>query len=158
MPTKTLKADAFIAYRFYADAVIAGRSFTADAWIMGDRWRHHRVRDHYGAESDLYVVLDSAIGPYDAGAPIHWVLEDMLARLSALENSERRRFTFVADAWLALSGTYGHGVVLADAAIKRTGMSGSFTANAYYRRGWASFTADAVISQVTSFTADAFLV
>ena len=139
---------------FTADAIVAARSFTADAWIMGDRWKHHRVRDHFGMESDLYVSLSADVGPYVAFTPVHFVLEDMLARLERLENSNRVRDSFTADGWIAASGTYGLGIIRADAVIKDAG-SGSFTADAILVTG-GSFTANAII--MPSFTANAYIV
>lgn len=140
---------------FTADAVIAARRFTADAWIMGERWRHHRTRDHFGIESDLYVVLSEDVGPYVAFTPIHYVLEDILDRLAFLEDYERTRRTFTADAWLAASGTYGRGAIFTDSVIKKTITGNSFTADARIARG-GSFTANAYIQLV--FTANAYII
>jgi len=140
---------------FTADAAVYAHHIRADAWIMVDRWKHHRIRDHFGVESDLYVALSSNVGPYVAYTPIHWVLDDMVSRIEALENNNRRRAEFTADAFIALSGTYGRGVVWADAAITKSGLSGSFTADAMVVGG-GSLTADAWIQ--AAFTADAYIV
>ena len=140
---------------FSADAVISPHSFTADAWILGERARHHRVRDHFGSDSDLYIVLDTNIGPYVAFTPVHYVLEDMVSRIEALENNDRVRASFTADAFLATSGTWGQGFVTADAVIEKLGLSDTFTADAAIALG-GTFTADAWIAG--SFTADAWIV
>jgi len=137
-----------------ADATIYPHHFKADAWILGERWKHHRVRDHFGIESDLYVALSSDIGPYVAFTPIHYVLEDMVARIGALENNNRVRASFTADAWVAVSGEYGRGIFTADA-ITEAEQTGSITADAVVILG-GQFTADAII--MPSFTADAFIV
>lgn len=129
--------------------------FTANAWILGGPWQHHRLRDHYGVETDLFVVLSEDVGPYAAFTPLHFVIEDMVSRILALENGERQAGSFTASAWIATSGTYGRGVIFADSVIRRTGMSGSFTVNAVITRG-GSFTADAFIQ--LAFTADAYIV
>jgi hypothetical protein len=130
-------------------------SFSADAWILAaDRWRHHRLRDHFGADSDLYIMLSENIGKYIAYTPVHWVLEDMIARITALETGRKSWSSFTADAWIATSGSYEAGIFTADAVVQGS-RSGSFTANAYIIRG-GSFTADAII--MPSFTADAFIV
>jgi len=145
MPTATLTAD----------AVVAPLRITADAWIADERWRHHRIRDHMGAESDLYVVLSERIGPYEMYTPIHWVIDDMVTRILALESGNKvLNLSFVADAWIAVSGTYQRGNWVVDAVIGKS-QSGSFKADAVLSRGGA-ITADAVI--MPSFTADAFIV
>lgn len=137
-----------------ADAVISYRGFTADAWILGDRQKHHRVRDHFGIESDLYVALSSNVGPYVAYTPVHWVLSDMIDRLARLENNNRVRADFTADAFIAANGTYGLGFVVADAVTKDSA-SGSFTADAVF--GYSgSITADAVIAG--GILADAYII
>ena len=136
------------------DAEIASRRFTADAWILGDRWRHHRVRDHFGPESDLYVVLSQDIGKYALGTPIHWVIVDLVARITSLEDSDRHIGSVSMDAFIAASGTYGAGIMYADAVVFST-ESATFTADASIAHGGV-FTADALI--VGGFTADAFIV
>jgi hypothetical protein len=123
-------------------------SFTLDAFIQGQRWRHHRVRDHTGAESDLYVVLSEDIGKYPAFTPIHHVLADMAARLAYLEDWDRTHASFTLDAVI------GSQVITLDAAIAGTA-SGSFTIDAYLNHA-SSFTLDAVL--VGRLTLDAFIV
>jgi len=140
---------------FTADAVVGPRSFTADAWILRLRPQHHRVRDHYGPESDLFVVLDSDVGPYKGGTPLHFVIEDILERLLSLETATKVRSSVTAEAWLALTGTYGRGVLYADAVIFKADTSGSLVSDAWLSGG-GSITADAWIQ--AGFTADAYLV
>ena len=159
MPSSSFLADAVLLVSqsgsLTADATVVARHFTGDAWIIGERVKHHRVHDHYGAESDLVVVLSSDVGPYVAYTPIHWVLADMLSRLEQLENANRRRSSFTGDAWLAVSGTYGRGTFTADAMFHRDGMTGSFTGDAWFTRG-GSFTGDAWIQ--ATFTGDAYII
>ena len=138
-----------------ADAVIAARGFTADAWIIGGRQRHHRVRDHFGAESDLYVVLSEDIGPYIAYTPIHWVLADFVERIEALENTNRHRANLTADAFLAANGTYGQGFFTADAVKAETITVATLTADAVFGYG-GTFTADAFLAG--AITMDAYIV
>lgn len=134
---------------FTGDSEIVARHFYGDAWIIADRWRHHRIRDHEGAESDLYVVLAANVGPYVAGTPIHYVLEDMVARLLALESATRQRGSFTGDAWISDDAFTG------DAMIHRPDITGSFTGDAEIVRGGA-FTGDAWIQ--AAFTGDAFII
>jgi len=152
-PLKGFVADAIIkgprSASFSADAIIGARYFTADAWIVAERWTHDRVRDHHGAESDLNVVLEADIGPYAAYTPIHYVFEGLHDRLVQLESSNRVRSSFTADA--VISGN----AILADAIIHKPDVTASFTADAVLIRG-GSFTADAWIQ--AGFTADAFIV
>jgi len=138
-----------------ADAVVAARGFTADAWILGGRQRHHRVRDHFGAESDLYVALSADVGPYIAYTPIHWVLSDLVSRIAALENNNRVRSSLTADAFLAANGTYGRGFFTADAVKTETITVATLTADAVFAYG-GSITADAFIAG--AITMDAFIV
>lgn len=145
MPSATLTSDAVIApYRLFADA-----------WIVAEHWRHHRVYDHYGIESDLYVALSEQVGKYAAYTPVHFVLEDMIARIEALESSSKRRASFTFDAWIATSGTYGMGVLFTDAIVFRSGLSDSFTIDAVITRGGA-FTVDAYVAG--GIRVDAFIV
>jgi hypothetical protein len=140
---------------FSADAFIGGY-FTIDAWVLADRWKHHRTRDHWGAESDLYIVLSSSIGKYAEGTPVHYVLEDMLYRIQQVEDNNRVWGDFALDAWLAVSGTYGQGVIDFDAVIKGTliGDDYRFTADADIIAG--TFTVDARVTP--SFTISAFVI
>ena len=58
-------------------------SFTLSSWIIAERQRHHRVRDHFGNELATDVVLDEAVGRYPAETPIQSVIADLYARLIA---------------------------------------------------------------------------
>jgi len=140
---------------FTTDAEIAPLRFTADAWIMAERWKHHRVRDHFGIESDLYVALSERVGKYEAFTPIHWVLVDIVARIDALEDSDRVRSSFVADALIAANGTWGLGFWAADATFMRSYSVSTLTVDAVLARG-GSFSADAVV--MPRLTIDAFIV
>ena len=153
MATGTFTADAAITSgqsgTFTVDAEIANRSFTIDAFILNSNaQRHHRIRDHYGADSDLNVVLSKNIGKYVAYTPVHWVLEDLLARIALLEDYDHVRSSFTVDAYITTNSIY------IDAVIGSTS-AGSFTVDAYIILG-SSFTIDAVI--MPSFTIDAFIV
>lgn len=143
---------------FTTDAYIVARHFSVDAWILGAGQKHHRVRDHFGPESDLYVVLDATIGKYIEGTPVHWVIADMVERLSFLEDWNRVRDSFTLDAWLASSGTYGQGVFSIDSVVEATvtftGSSG-IKVDAWVITG-GSFSLDATI--MPSFTIDAFII
>lgn len=163
MPSASFTTDAIVkdiqTGQFTLDAEVIPYRFTIDAWILSERWRHHRVRDHYGPESDLYVVLSSPIGKYAQGTPVHWVIDDLLTRLQFLEDWDRvRGNSFTMDAFLAVSGTYGQGIFTADAIVEATqtftGSSG-IKLDAYIITG-GSFTIDAVL--VPRFTIDAFIV
>jgi hypothetical protein len=133
---------------FSLDSVVAARGFTLDAWIAVARWQHHRVRDHFGPESDLFVILSEDVGQYPTGTPVHWVIADLVARILALENSDRTRVTFTLDA--VISGQ----AITIDAVIKST-VAASLTVDATITRG-GSFTIDAVV--VPTFTIDAYIV
>jgi len=139
---------------FAADATIAARSFGVDAWVIGDRWRHHRVRDHFGPEDARYVVLYENVGPYPAGTPVHYIIEDLFAKINQLENTERRRFDFSVDAFLSAIGTYGFGYLRMDAAILVNTETTLTTLDAWKQLG-STFSADAII--MPAFTIDAFL-
>lgn len=131
------------------DAEIVSPYLSANAIILGDRWRHDRVEDHFGSDSDLYIALSEAIGPYPAWTPIHYVLVDLMDRLLSLEGANRMFGSFTIDALLD-GGTF-----TADAAVKRFGMSATFTADARFAIG-GSFTVGAWIK--TAFDIDAFII
>jgi hypothetical protein len=123
-------------------------TFTLDAVITHEHWKHHRLRDHFGADSDLYIMLSERVGKYEAFTPIHHVLADMVARLGWLEDYSRTRSSFTLDAVISSQ------VIPLDAVVKRT-MSGSFTLDARLIHT-GSFTLDAHL--VGRFTLDAFIV
>lgn len=124
-------------------------SFTGDAFIRGDGQKHHRLRDHHGADSDLYVVLSQRIGPYQEYTPIHFVISDIMDRILRLENYDKVRSSFTGDAYISTNAFTG------DAVIKKTGIEGSFTGDAYVAAG-GSFTGDARIQ--LAFTGDAYII
>lgn len=125
-------------------------SFTVDAWILGTRWQHHRTRDHFGAESDLYVTLSQNIGPWLVGEPIHEVLQDIVDRLVALEGSLRVHGSFTIDAYI-----WPHFFTID--AILEAPRANSFSIDAFFNRG-TSFSVDAWLRPTASFTIDAILV
>lgn len=138
-------------------------TFTANAIIHGGRWQHHRLRDHFGVESDLYIVLNERLGPWEEGTPIHFVIDDLLARIAQLESANRVQSTFTANAYLLTPGSIveeaagtWRGVAWADAVTRRT-MSSSFTAGAWLTGG-GRLTMDAIIIGRRTFTADAVLI
>lgn len=136
--------------------------FTADAWILGERWRHHRQRDHFGVDSDLYVALSEPIGPWDEFTPVHFVIEDLMARLVALETSTHVLGSFTCNAYFAAPGTWIESpagtwtsIARLDAVIGSLATTDSFTADAFFNMA-DDFTADAYL--VGKFSADAVLV
>jgi hypothetical protein len=136
---------------FLLDSVIASRGFTADAVILGaGRWQHSRLHDHFGSDSDQYIVLSQSIGPYPAYTPIKYVLSDLFDRLSQLESSGRQFGDFTIDAIVDTSFTFTVDAHLFGTIVQ----SGSFTVDATYGQG-LSFSIDAYIA--TTFTVDAFL-
>ncbi|GAG31763.1 unnamed protein product [marine sediment metagenome] len=151
----TFNADAIVkanaSASFSADAFVAARAFTADAFIVVERWTHDILLDHHGAESDLFVVLSSPIGPWVEGTPIHYVMVDINERLISLESSTKIRAGFTADAVIVgLSGV----AFTADAVVLGSRSAG-FTVDAILIAG-GFLTADAWIQ--AGFTADAFIV
>ena len=143
------------------DAEITARGFTMDAWIVNDRWRHHRERDHFGPESDLHVVLSEDVEGYPASTPIHFVLDDLVRRLTNIESSNRVRASFTADAYLYKPATASFDI---DATIKGS-VSDSFTVDGFFTdEPFGTFALDAFIGSPdedygqTTFTIDAFIV
>jgi hypothetical protein len=137
-------------------------SFTANAYIHGGRWQHHRLRDHFGVESDLYVVLSSRIGPWIEGTPVHFVIDDLIARLNSLESADHVLGQVTANAYLLAPGSVvetpagtWRGIFSADA-IASKAISGSTIARAWIVGG-GTFTVNANIRGQQSFTADAVL-
>jgi hypothetical protein len=128
-------------------------SFTLDAVIVldpgGQRWRHHRERDHTGADRAIYVMLDRNVGPYGEGTNVQLVIEDLYARLLALESCNHYIRSFTLDAEIS------NRCIILDAIICKPQVS-SFTLDAEITRG-GSFTLDAWISGGGSFTLDAVI-
>ena len=122
---------------------------TLDAFIAGDRWRHHRTRDHFGAESDLHVVLSADVGPWPEGTPVHYVIASLVSRVLALEANTPTVQAFGAQAWITPWFT-------ARAVIYGT-PEGTFTLDAW-RCGGGSATMDAYIVGAGSFLLEAFFI
>lgn len=149
---------------FVLDAVIfssPGSSFKLDALILGDRVRHHRVRDHYGQDLTSFVVIDSAIGGYQARSTIQDVISDLYARITALDSFNHHVATFAFDAYiLGLGGVSGTGTLTGalalSSAIKGT-LAAGFSLDAVLSRG-GSFALDALVVGGRSFTLYAILV
>jgi len=142
-------------------------SFSASAIVHIGRWQHHRLRDHFGAESDLYVMLSTAIGPWEEGTPVHFVIEDLLNRLAALESASHVIGSFTCNSYLITPGTWveqpagtWRSVTSMDATMKKTMIDPSLLA--FMAKAWivggATFTANAVIHAERSFTAAAVIV
>jgi hypothetical protein len=134
-----------------ANAVFGDRYFKADAWILGNRLRHHREHDHYGEIPDTSVIINGAIGPYPDGTDVHTVLLGLYDRQAALEAGTLRTRNFNADAYLQPN-------FKGDAVIKRT-IADTFTLDAYFGRS-GSFTADSFLFKLATATipANAFLI
>lgn len=81
-------------------ATTSSASATLDAFLAGGRVKHHRLHDHIGAESDLYVAIDSPIGSWEAGTPIHYVIEDLYLRVLELQYGPRVSYSFTADSFI----------------------------------------------------------
>jgi hypothetical protein len=139
------------------------RSFTINAYVHGGRWQHHRLRDHFGADSDLYVSLSEAIGPWEEGTPIHYVVLDLYAKMAAIESAGHVVQSFTCNGYVTAPGTLTEGpagtwssVVLAYATLRKT-TSSSFLVNAW-KAGGTSFTVDANIRFQGSFAVAAVIV
>lgn len=63
--------------------------FTMDAYVVGDRWRHDIVNDHFGDLSSLQVVSEQWFGPYPPGTPLHYILEWLVNRIIDIESREK---------------------------------------------------------------------
>ena len=134
-------------------------SFTLSSWIIAERQRHHRVRDHFGNELATDVVLDEAVGRYPAETPIQSVIADLYARLIALDSFNHSVATFTLDAYLLVPGeVVGTGTLtgaLRLNAVMLAPASGSFVLDAWIDRG-GQFTLDAFLAG--KFTLDAWIV
>lgn len=137
-------------------------SFRVDAYLAGGRWQHHRLRDHFGVESDLYVVLSDQLGPWEEGTPVHFVIDDLIDRLNNLESAGHYVTNFSANAYILSFGASVEGpagTIKSVASVNATIVgprSGSFTASAFITGG-DTFTIDAEIRAQYSFTASAIL-
>lgn len=128
---------------------------------MPDRNVHHRQHDHFGEDSDLYVGIDEAIGPWEAMTPVKYVLQDMYSRITVLDSNSHHLGYFTIDSWvLAPGGTVGTGnirsVFFIDQIVRQT-MSGSFTIYCLVAKG-GNFTIDSWIRPGGSFSIDMFVV
>lgn len=130
--------------------------FTANAVLTNDaRARHHREHDHKGSDLDLYVALSGPVGPWTAGTPIHFVLADLVTRISQLESGSVLVRPGAFSAYAYFIGT----TIYANAVIGGTA-SGSLTANAVLNdwTQFGSFSANAVVNIGSSFTAAAVVI
>ena len=77
--------------------------------MTDERWRHHRLRDHFGYESDLYVTLSEPLGPWPVGTPVHYVIASLLDQITALQSTNHTVLYFTANAvLLGPGGTVRH--------------------------------------------------
>jgi hypothetical protein len=139
---------------FALDAEVGDLWFTLNAWLIGSRWQHDRSLDHSGTQLDTVVVLDGPIGKYPDGANLHNVLEDMLARITALEDGNHVvPSPFSLDAFILPHFWLDAVIFRAD-----TGPT-TFLLDAWFAFG-DSFTLDAFlrIAAVSALTLDAFLI
>lgn len=138
---------------------MATGSFTLSSWIIAERQRHHRQRDHFGTELATDVVLDEAVGPYPAETPIQTVIADLYARLIALDSSNHSVATFTLDAWLLVPGEVVGTGTLTGAfrldSVMQGSQSSSFALDAWLDRG-GQFSLDAFLAG--RFTLDAWIV
>lgn len=127
---------------------MATDSFGLDAYIAGGRWTHHRLHDHHGSDSDIYIATSGPIGGWNEGTPIFYVIEDLYQRLVALESNRHVLEGFTLAAFIPLY--FPLAAVIAgssdfafyfDAVIE---LGGSFTLAAVIQGG-AAFGLDAVI-------------
>jgi hypothetical protein len=125
-------------------------TFSLDAKLVGGRIKHHRLHDHYGAESTQFVAIEEAIGPWGQGTPIQYVIADLFARINALESAYHHFFSFTIDALIPPSFNL-------DAVIFGNAGNFSFTVGSWVGRGGA-FSIDATVRNSTRFTLDSVLV
>lgn len=129
---------------------MATGSFSIAARLVGGRIKHHRLHDHYGAESTQFVAIENAIGPWGQGTPIQYVIADLFARINALESAYHHFFHFTIDALIPPSFNL-------DAIIFGSAGNFSFTMDSWKGRG-GSFHIDATVRNSTRFTLDSVLV
>jgi hypothetical protein len=96
---------------FTIDANIRGLgTFGVTAYIVGDRWRHDIVNDHFGDLSSLQVITEKWFGPYPPGTPLHYVLDWLVNRIVELESVEKGYGKLFLNAYiLALGGSVESG-------------------------------------------------
>ena len=116
------------------------------------RTTHHRTHDHTGTEPDTAVVIEEAIGPFEAGTPIGDVIRHLVLRVADLEatqGADRRVATFSISAWIPPH--------FALDAVIQSAISATFTLDAVLGRG-GRFGIDALIVPGSTFTLDALIV
>lgn len=130
---------------------------------MTDRHRHHRQRDHFGSDSDLYVGIDGPIGPWEQYTPVKYVLEDLYSKMATLASSNRHVATFAVNAYvLAPGSTVGsvpgniRSIFTVKATVKKAG-AGSFIIYAIVIKG-GNFTINAWVRGHGTLTINAFVV
>lgn len=138
-------------------------AFTLSAWVIGGRHRHHRTHDHFGADSDLYVGIDEAIGNWGAGTPVKYVLADLYDRIARLTSYNHQiRVAHLDAVVLAPGGTVeiaaGTFATLAflDAVVINS-LSASFILRAQVGRG-GTVTLDAYVKGTGLFYLDAYII
>ena len=148
MPSTTVVLDAYVTHPF----------FTLNAWVISGRHRHHRTRDHFGADSDLYITLDEPVGPWGAGTPVKFVIQDLYDRINRLTSFNHNIRVAWLDAYVLAPATTsgGKGVKPLDAIVKVT-PSSSFTVAALIVRG-GSATINAWVRPNGRFYLNAFVV
>lgn len=135
-------------------------TFTIQAHIINDRWRHDINNDHWGDLSDLAVLIEEPIGPWAAGTPLHYVIADLAARTTILESSNHRTAQFTANAVLVGAGSSwedgGTTTTLFSAnAVFFASFEDAFTIDSQFQK---VFTIDAWISGVGEFSVNAVLI
>jgi hypothetical protein len=131
---------------------------TLDSWVIGGRHRHHRTRDHFGADSDLYITIEQPIGPWGSGTPVKYVLEDLYARMATLTSATRNNRVASLNAFvLAPSTTSGGRGVKPLNAIVFKNVSNSITLNCMVTKGGFA-TVDAVVASRGTLYLNAFVI
>ena len=140
------------------DAWIVQPNFSLSAWIIAGRHQHHRTYDHYGSDSDLYTVIDEAIGPWGGGTPVKYVIQDLYDRINRLTSYDHRVRVMALDAFVLAPATTsgGLGVKGLDAVVKKS-LTGSFVLDVWVGRGGAA-ALDAWVRGAGSFGLYAFVI
>jgi hypothetical protein len=139
-------------------------SAALDAWVVGGRHRHHRERDHFGADSDLYTVLANPIGPWPVGTPVTYVLADIYQRQTSLSSANRIIRVLHVDGLVLAAGPSsapvvpgsGRGITFLNATVKAH-RSASFTVDALQMPG-GRFTVDAWVRGYAAFIVNAWTI
>jgi len=126
--------------------------------VISGRHRHHRTRDHFGADSDLYVTLEEPIAHWGAGTPLHYVLAELWDRQAAFASGDHQVRVLYLNSWVMTTSVNegGRGIKALDAIVKRT-PTGSFTIQALIVTG-GSATLDAWVSGAASLSLNAWVV